>query len=85
MEALAELYDVTGRDDVRESLIEAVNLTRHYFFPLDPALAVGLRNPDWTTAPLRPISYGGMAAFASLQVCLGFSAKRQTNTYFTLP
>lgn len=71
MEALAELYQATGDQDVGESLHEALQLTRASFYPAGARFAQRLRTRDW-----RPIggsryemaSYGHEVEFAWLMI-----------------
>jgi mannobiose 2-epimerase len=71
MEALTELYDVTGSPDVKKSLQEALRLNMKYFYPKDAAHSVFHRQPDWrlvTDAASAGLSYGHNVEFAWLMV-----------------
>jgi mannobiose 2-epimerase len=71
MEALTELYQVTGDGNVGDSLSEAVHLGRTYFFPATAGAAQPLCTREW-----RPLggsrydllSYGHVLEFAWLMV-----------------
>ena len=71
MEAFTELYDATRREDVKQSLEEAVRINGTYFYPLDAARSTFHREPDWSavTDPRSAgLSYGHNVEFAWLLV-----------------
>jgi mannobiose 2-epimerase len=71
MEALAELYDVTGDADVKKSLQEALDLNMRYFYPRDAGKSCFHRQPDWsevTDAKSAGLSYGHNVEFAWLMI-----------------
>jgi mannobiose 2-epimerase len=71
MEALAELYDATKNEEVRQSLAEALLLNATYFYPPEGAKACFHRNPDWSVVSdpkSAGLSYGHNVEFAWLMV-----------------
>jgi mannobiose 2-epimerase len=71
MEALAELYEATGDESVRASLIEALEMNQTYFFPENPAAYCPYREFDWK--PVRDpkynqLPYGHTVEFAWLMI-----------------
>lgn len=71
MEALAELYDVSRRPDVRQALSEVLLINQHHFYPLDPARSAFHRKPDWqpvTDPRSAGLSYGHNVEFAWLMI-----------------
>jgi len=71
MEALTELHAVTRDPAVKESLLEALELNRKYFYPADPSRAAFHFQPDWSpvTDPRSAgLSYGHNIEFAWLMI-----------------
>lgn len=71
MEALAELYAVTGDGAVRESLAEALRLNATWFYPPKPGQSCFHRQPDWapvTDPKSAGLSYGHNVEFAWLML-----------------
>jgi mannobiose 2-epimerase len=67
LEALIELFDATGSEQVRRSLLEARLVNHRYFFPPDPARSCQYRQPDWSPvagAASNAVSYGHNVEFA---------------------
>jgi mannose/cellobiose epimerase-like protein (N-acyl-D-glucosamine 2-epimerase family) len=67
LEALAELYDATGDEDVRRSLLEARLINTRYFFPRDAGRSCQHRHHDWSaidSATSNALSYGHNVQFA---------------------
>jgi mannose/cellobiose epimerase-like protein (N-acyl-D-glucosamine 2-epimerase family) len=71
LEALAELYDVTGDPGVGASLAECVDLATTRFFPADPEASCLHRARDWQaveSSPAGVVSYGHNVEFAWLLI-----------------
>ncbi|MCD6339155.1 MAG: AGE family epimerase/isomerase [Verrucomicrobia bacterium] len=71
MEALAELYEATRDPGVRESLEEALEINRRWFYPAEAGQSVLWRLPDWRPVPNPPkktVSYGHNVEFAWLML-----------------
>ncbi len=70
MEALAELYEETGDDDVRRSLVEVLDLSRRHLFTVDPEQTHAYCFADWApdTAIANAWSYGHNVEFAWLMI-----------------
>ena len=71
MEALTELYDVSHDPQVKESLIEALQLNQTYFFSENPALYAACRKYDWkieTDPNYSEVPYGHNVEFAWLMI-----------------
>lgn len=71
MEALAELYQVTGDAEVRKSLEESLRLNATYFYPEDAGKSCFHRQPDWrevTDPKSAGLSYGHNVEFAWLMI-----------------
>ena len=71
LEALIELFDSTGSEEVRRSLLEARLVNHRYFFPPDPARACQYRQPDWSPVAgtaSNAVSYGHNLEFAWMLV-----------------
>jgi len=69
MEALTELYAVTGDPDVGRSLAEALHINATYFYPKNPGQSCFHREPDWgfvTDPKSAGLSYGHNVEFAWL-------------------
>jgi mannobiose 2-epimerase len=70
-EALAELYDATRDPDVKQSLIEALDLNKRYFYPKDAGKSCFHRQRDWkavTDPKSAGLSYGHNVEFAWLMI-----------------
>jgi mannobiose 2-epimerase len=70
-EALAELYDVTRDPDVKQSLLESLDLNKRYFYPKDAGQSCFHRQPDWkevTDPRSAGLSYGHNVEFAWLMI-----------------
>ena len=70
MEALAELLEETGDDDVRRSLTEVLDVSRNHLFPVDPEQTNAYCFPDWSpdTAIANSWPYGHNVEFAWLMI-----------------
>lgn len=71
MEALAELYQVTGDDKVEQSLKEVLSINMTYFYPLDPGKSCFHKQQDWKPATggrSDGLSYGHNVEFAWLMI-----------------
>lgn len=71
MEALAELYDATKNQDVKNSLIEALNINKTWFYPSTPGKSCFHKQPNWSdvTDPASSgLSYGHNIEFAWLMI-----------------
>jgi mannobiose 2-epimerase len=70
-EALAELYEATHDPDVKQSLREALNLNKRYFYPEDAGKSCFHRQRDWqavTDPKSAGLSYGHNVEFAWLMI-----------------
>lgn len=70
-EALAELYEVTHDSDVKQSLVEALDLNKRYFYPKDAGKSCFHRERDWkpvTDPKSAGLSYGHNVEFAWLMI-----------------
>ena len=71
MEALTELYDVTGDASVRTSLTETLHVNKTFFFPANPSESCDYRAVDWSEVGNNHhdgISYGHIIEFAYLMI-----------------
>ncbi|HWQ92242.1 MAG TPA: AGE family epimerase/isomerase, partial [Clostridia bacterium] len=71
MEALAELYEVSGDAAVRKSLKEALDINMKYFYPRNPGRSCFHRQLDWSEVKdpgSQGLSYGHNVEFAWLMV-----------------
>ncbi len=71
MEALAELYQATGDEDVGESLSEVIHFNRTCFFPAGAEVAHPLRTRAWQPiggSRYDLLSYGHVLEFAWLMI-----------------
>lgn len=69
MEALAELYQVTGDEHIERSLVEALRINSRFFDPQAPGRCCVYRNPDWTAYESQPDrSYGHEVEFGWMMV-----------------
>jgi mannose/cellobiose epimerase-like protein (N-acyl-D-glucosamine 2-epimerase family) len=70
LEALTELYADTADEDVRRSLVEALDLSRRHLFPADPGRTREPCLPDWTPDPTSEhlMSYGHNVEYVWLMV-----------------
>ena len=71
MEALTELYDVSGDPEVKESLIEALEINQRYFFSKNPGDYAACREFDWkaiTDPQYSEVPYGHNVEFAWLMI-----------------
>ncbi len=71
MEALSELYSVTGDPGVKKSLREALRLNATHFYPIEPGKSAFHRQPDWspvTDPQSAGLSYGHNVEFAWLMI-----------------
>ncbi len=70
-EALAELYDVTRNADVRQSLIESLDINKRHFYPKQAGRSCFHRQRDWevvTDPRSAGLSYGHNVEFAWLMI-----------------
>lgn len=70
-EALAELYEATRDPDVKQSLIEALDLNKRYFYPKDAGQSCFHRERDWKAvndSRSAGLSYGHNVEFAWLMI-----------------
>jgi len=70
-EALAELYEVTKDPEVKQSLIEALDLNKRYFYPKDAGKSCFHRQRDWKAVAdpkSAGLSYGHNVEFAWLMI-----------------
>ena len=70
MEALAELYEATGDDGVRRSLVEVLDVSRRHLFPANPERTHAYCYPDWTpdTSIVNAWAFGHNVEFAWLMI-----------------
>lgn len=71
MEALSELYQVTGDQEVRKRLAESLRINRTYFYPADAGKSCFHRQPDWKEVSdprSAGLSYGHNVEFAWLML-----------------
>ena len=70
MEALTALYEETGDDDVRRSLIEVLDVSRRHLFTADPGQTPSYCFPDWApdTAHTNLWRYGHNVEFVWLMI-----------------
>jgi mannobiose 2-epimerase len=70
-EALAELYEASRDADVKQSLTEALDLNKRYFYPTDAGKSCFHRERDWravTDPRSAGLSYGHNVEFAWLMI-----------------
>jgi mannobiose 2-epimerase len=71
MEALIELYDVTGDASVRSSLTEVLHVSKTFFFLANPFKSCDYMGADWSKVQGNDddgISYGHIIEFAYLMI-----------------